>query len=153
MRTIHANNSLSGRSGSQITATVAVAALHRRPAAAAARCRRSCPLAAAAVPVAASTQAPHAQHDPYAQLAELCGAAGPVAVGHTPRGRGLVVSQDMPEREALLTVPLQNALIISDEPTDGISIFSDKQHRKWQELHGELPPLLLEFLQGEETYR
>lgn len=61
-----------------------------------------------------------------------------------------MVSQDMPEREALLTVPLQNALIISDEPTDGISIFSDKQHRKWQELHGELPPLLLEFLQGEE---
>lgn len=57
--------------------------------------------------------------------------------------------QNMPEREALLTVPLQNALIISDEPTDGISIFSDRQHRKWQELHGELPPLLLEFLQGE----
>jgi hypothetical protein len=55
----------------------------------------------------------------------------------------------MPEREALLTVPLANALIIADEPVSGISIFSDRQHRQWQELHGELPPLLLEFLQGE----
>jgi hypothetical protein len=56
----------------------------------------------------------------------------------------------MPEREALLTVPLHNALIIADEPIDNISIFSDKQHRRWQELHGDIPPLLLEFLQGKQ---
>lgn len=60
-----------------------------------------------------------------------------------------MLQQDMPEREALLTVPLANALIIADEPVSGISIFSDRQHRQWQELHGELPPMLLEFLQGE----
>jgi hypothetical protein len=59
----------------------------------------------------------------------------------------------MPEREALLTVPLFNALIIADEPIDSISIFSDKQHRRWQELHGEIPPLLLEFLQGRQAAR
>jgi hypothetical protein len=59
----------------------------------------------------------------------------------------------MQEREGLLTVPLHNALIIADEPTGGISIFSDKQHRQWQELHGQLPPLLLEFLQGEQHLR
>lgn len=87
--------------------------------------------------------------DPYTQVAQLCAAEGPVVVGQTPRGRGLVVSEDMPEREALLTVPLHHALIIADEPTSGISIFSDKQHRRWQEVHGPLPPLLLEFLQGE----
>lgn len=88
--------------------------------------------------------------DPYTQLAQLCGATGPVTVGTTQLGRGLVLESDMPAREALLTVPLHNALIIADEPTDGISIFSDKQHIRWQELHGELPPLLLEFLQGEQ---
>lgn len=87
--------------------------------------------------------------DPYAALGQLCSAAGPVEVGSTARGRGLVLRADVPAREALLTVPLENALIIADEPTGGISIFSDKQHRRWQEQHGELPPLLLEFLQGE----
>jgi len=89
--------------------------------------------------------------DPYNQLAALCEANGAVDVGKTQRGRGLVLSKEMPEREALLTVPLYNSLIIADEPTSGISIFSDRQHRRWQDLHGELPPLLLEFLQGQRA--
>lgn len=96
----------------------------------------------------ASASAP-ASLDLYAALGQLCGATGPVAVGSTRLGRGLTLQSDVPAREALLTVPLENALIIADEPTTGISIFSDKQHRRWQERHGEMPPLLLEFLQGE----
>lgn len=117
----------------------------------AARRHRWTSLAPAAAATTAATTSPAArQEDPYTQLARLCDASGPVAVGKTLLGhRGLLLQQDMPEREALLTVPLANALIIADEPVSGISIFSDRQHRQWQKLHGELPPLLLEFLQGE----
>lgn len=109
---------------------------------------RAVPASTATLP--AGNTLPRSTDDPYTQLAELCGAQGPVAVSKTVRGRGLVLQEDMPAREALLTVQMQNTLIIADEPTSGISIFSDRQHRRWQELHGELPPLLLEFLQGKQ---
>lgn len=109
---------------------------------------RAVPASTASLPAPVAVYDKNA--DPYTQLAELCSAGGPVAVGQAIRGRGLLLQQDMPEREALLTVPLYNALIIADDPTDSISIFSDKQHRRWQELHGDIPPLLLEFLQGKQ---
>lgn len=50
----------------------------------------------------------------------------------------------------MAALPLQvNALIIADEPTSSISVFSDRAHTAWQEVHGALPEPLLEFLQGE----
>lgn len=88
-------------------------------------------------------------NSPYAELAQLCAASGAVSVGTTAcGGRGLLLRHDLPEREAALAVPLHNALTIADDPISGISIFSDVQHRRWQELHGPLPPLLLDFLQS-----
>jgi hypothetical protein len=55
-------------------------------------------------------------------------------------------------REPLVSVPVQNALIIADDPVGSISIYSDRAHRRWQEANGELPELLLEFLQGDSRY-
>jgi hypothetical protein len=85
----------------------------------------------------------------YEQLAQAAGATVSTAVGTTPLGRGLVVSRDIASaREPLVSVPVQNALIIADDPVGSISIYSDRAHRRWQEANGELPELLLEFLQG-----
>eukprot|EP00882_Tetradesmus_deserticola_P024520 GHRQ01026806.1.p3 GENE.GHRQ01026806.1~~GHRQ01026806.1.p3 ORF type:complete len:147 (+),score=32.45 GHRQ01026806.1:971-1411(+) len=85
----------------------------------------------------------------YEQLARAAGATTAATVGTTQLGRGLVASRDIPcPREPLVSVPVQNALIIADDPVSSISIYSDRAHRRWQEAHGELPELLLEFLQG-----
>lgn len=74
--------------------------------------------------------------------------SGSLAVGATALGRGLVAQAAAEPRQALVSVPLANTLVICDEPVDAISVFSDRQHRAWQEAHGELPEQLLEFLQG-----
>ncbi len=55
-----------------------------------------------------------------------------------------------PGRQAIVAVPMYNALIISDTPLTGVSVFSDTCHREFQERHGELPPELLAFIQGED---
>lgn len=47
----------------------------------------------------------------------------------------------------LLTVPLQNVLCITDE-VEGLSVFGDRCHDLFQEHHGDMPQLLLEFLTG-----
>lgn len=74
-----------------------------------------------------------------------------VEVRATPLGRGLVAASDLP-RGALATVHITNALVIADDPM-GISVFSDRQHVAWQERHGDMPPALLEFLQGARKAR
>ena len=84
----------------------------------------------------------------YERLGFHAGVQTAVSVQATPLGRGLVTCTDV-GRQPLVSVPIENSLIIADQPIDAISIFSDRHHRAWQEIHGELPPKLLEFLQGE----
>jgi hypothetical protein len=87
--------------------------------------------------------------DAFDELQRLSEATSTLAVGATAwGGRGLLAAQWLPERSELLTVPLHNALVISDDPSTSISVFSDRQHRLWQRVHGALPVELLEFLQG-----
>lgn len=87
-------------------------------------------------------------YDEFEQLAQHAGATVLTAVGPTPLGRGLVATHNVAPRDPAVSVPVHNALVIADDPINGISIFSDRQHRKWQEAHGTLPGQLLEFLQG-----
>lgn len=90
--------------------------------------------------------------DVYEQLAHAAGATVATAVGTTQLGRGLIVSRDIDSsRQPLVSVPVQNALVIADDPVGSISIYSDRAHRRWQEVNGELPQLLLEFLQGNSS--
>jgi len=84
--------------------------------------------------------------DDNMDLIALAGATGAFAVGGEPRG--LLATADLPPRTAVVDVPLRNALVLSDEPTSSITVFSDRHHVDWQRNHGELPPALLEFLQG-----
>ncbi|WIA21504.1 hypothetical protein OEZ85_000708 [Tetradesmus obliquus] len=91
--------------------------------------------------------------DVYEQLAHAAGATVATAVGTTQLGRGLIVSRDIDSsRQPLVSVPVQNALVIADDPVGSISIYSDRAHRRWQEVNGELPQLLLEFLQGDARW-
>lgn len=85
-------------------------------------------------------------------MAHAAGATVATAVGTTQLGRGLIVSRDIDSsRQPLVSVPVQNALVIADDPVGSISIYSDRAHRRWQEVNGELPQLLLEFLQGNSS--
>jgi hypothetical protein len=91
--------------------------------------------------------------DVYEHLAQAAGATVATAVGTTQLGRGLVLSRNIDSaRQPLVSVPVQNALILADDPVNAISIYSDRAHRRWQEANGELPELLLEFLQGNSSY-
>lgn len=81
-------------------------------------------------------------------LAQHADATVLAAVGPTPLGRGLVAGRSIAPRDPVVSLPVHNTLLVADDPIDGISIFSDRQHRRWQELHGSLPEQLLEFLQG-----
>lgn len=57
--------------------------------------------------------------------------------------------QAVSERKTLLSIPLSNALVVTDEALEGLSVFGDKCHQTFQERHGELPETLLAFLTGE----
>ncbi len=48
------------------------------------------------------------------------GAQRLVASGRTALGRGLVARQALDAKQCVVSVPLENALVISDEPMDGI---------------------------------
>jgi hypothetical protein len=85
--------------------------------------------------------------DDYERLGYHAGVRSAVTVQETPLGRGLVTCTDV-GRQSLVSVPIENSLIIADHPIDALSIFSDRHHRRWQEVHGDFPPQLLEFLQG-----
>lgn len=74
-----------------------------------------------------------------------------VAVSCTALGRGLVAQSDL-QRGPILSVPIVNSLVIADDPLGGISVFSDRQQRAWQERNGEMPEQLTDFLQGEERW-
>lgn len=87
--------------------------------------------------------------DEWEQLASLAGASCVAQVGPTPLGRGLVVPDGAPRlvaHQQLVGVPALNSLIIADDPL-GLSIYSDRHQRRWQEVHGALPQELLDFLQ------
>lgn len=96
--------------------------------------------------VSPSVTASPSQASPYDELAAAAGAETLCDVGITPLGRGLVARTGA-GRQPIVSVPVQNALVIADEPL-GLSIFSDRQQRAWQAAHGEMPEQLLEFLQG-----
>lgn len=84
----------------------------------------------------------------FDQLAQHAAATVTAAVGPTPLGRGLVAQRDVAPRDPVVAVPVHNSLVLADDPLSGISIFTDRHHRRWQEVHGNLPEQLLEFLQG-----
>ncbi|GLC52280.1 hypothetical protein PLESTB_000604500 [Pleodorina starrii] len=88
--------------------------------------------------------------DPEA-LASAAGVRRVVHCGPTPLGRGLVAPHAL-ERQAIVSVPLQNTLVITDEPLSGISIFGDRCQALWQEHHGPLPQQLLDFLTGDARW-
>lgn len=56
------------------------------------------------------------------------------------------------ERRALLSIPLHNALILTDDALEGISVFGDACLRQLQQRHGALPPALLSFVTGAERW-
>jgi hypothetical protein len=84
------------------------------------------------------------------QLSDLSGASGPSRVGTTRLGRGLLATGDVgeTERQVLVDVPVHNCIVITDNAVEGLSIFGDRQQRKWQEQHVPLPDELQEFLQS-----
>ena len=58
------------------------------------------------------------------------------------------------ERRALLSLPLHNALVVTDDALEGISVFGDGCLRLLQQQHGgaPLPPALLGFVTGAERW-
>eukprot|EP00775_Hariotina_reticulata_P004636 gene4636-4889_t len=106
----------------------------------------------AAAPVELTAAAPLTPAgDAYSKLAQQADASTKCSVGVTQLGRGLVATAAVDMREAVVSIPVQNALIIADDPMNSISIFSDRHHRRWQERWGPLPPQLLDFLQDGEA--
>lgn len=53
-------------------------------------------------------------------MGNAVGAQRLVASGRTALGRGLVARQPLDAKQCVVSVPLENALVISDEPMDGI---------------------------------
>ncbi|GIL48199.1 hypothetical protein Vafri_4886 [Volvox africanus] len=88
--------------------------------------------------------------DPDA-LAKAAGVQRLVHCGPTPLGRGLVAPHSL-DRQAIVSVPLQNTLVITDEPLTGISVFGDRCQGLWQQHHGQLPQQLLDFLTGDARW-
>lgn len=80
-------------------------------------------------------------------LASLAGVQRFTVVDKTPLGRGLVLSNAV-IKQCIVSAPIENCLVITDEPLDGISVFGDRLLDLWQEKHGALPPVLIELLQG-----
>ena len=87
--------------------------------------------------------------DPFEQLAAAAGAEPLLLkVAPTPLGRGLVLKGQEEDgdlgassatsktyaRSILLSIPLHNALVITDDPLGGISSFGDACHRAFQVL-------------------
>jgi hypothetical protein len=92
--------------------------------------------------------------DVYAELASAAAVLQDpplVAVRDTPVGRGLVAQADVP-KGPIVSVPIENALVIADDPLSSVSVFSDRQQRAWQARHGEMPEALAEFLQGATAF-
>lgn len=85
------------------------------------------------------------------QLSRAAAVQRLVKVGKTALGRGLVAKM-MLDKQCIVSVPLENAMVITDEPTTSISVFGDRCQEAWQQEHGALPSQLLEFLQGEARW-
>lgn len=67
----------------------------------------------------------------------------------TPLGRGLVVGPGGVARgQTIARVPIENTLVVSDDAVSGLSIFGDQHIRRHQELHGNLPDPIVDFLIG-----
>ena len=77
---------------------------------------------------------------------------------HKPQGTtidGCVQGIAKGERRALLSLPLQNALVVTDDALEGISVFGDGCLRLLQQRHGrgaQLPSALLSFVTGTERW-
>ncbi|EFJ46660.1 hypothetical protein VOLCADRAFT_92848 [Volvox carteri f. nagariensis] len=84
-------------------------------------------------------------------LATAAGVQRLVQCGPTPLGRGLVAPRLL-ERQVIVSVPLQNTLVITDDPLSGISIFGDRGQELWQQHHGQLPEQLLDFLTSDARW-
>ncbi|GAX81602.1 hypothetical protein CEUSTIGMA_g9030.t1 [Chlamydomonas eustigma] len=73
-------------------------------------------------------------------------------VGDTSLGRGLVLERSVQKGDIILNVPTCNALVISDDPLEGISVFGDKNLENFQNKNGPLPGRLIDFVTGEERW-
>ncbi|KAG2499539.1 hypothetical protein HYH03_002485 [Edaphochlamys debaryana] len=104
-----------------------------------------------AAPVEAPTEPLSDLADPEA-LARAARVEKQLVVGYGPLGRGLVATQALEARQSVVSVPLENALIITDEPLDGISVFGDRCLEAWQAAHGRMPEDLVDFLTGEARW-
>lgn len=67
----------------------------------------------------------------YDQLAALAGASRLVDVGTTALGRGLVASHVIKPRKPVVSVPVESALLITDEPLSSISRFGEEHLRRF----------------------
>ncbi|KAL6749713.1 hypothetical protein V8C86DRAFT_2837062 [Haematococcus lacustris] len=74
-----------------------------------------------------------------------------VCAGVTTLGRGLLTRQRV-AKQTVISVPIHNALVVSDTPQEAVSVIGDKAQAVWQDKHGALPDDLQLFLQGEERW-
>ncbi|GFR46352.1 hypothetical protein Agub_g7924, partial [Astrephomene gubernaculifera] len=80
-------------------------------------------------------------------LAEAAGVQKEVRCGPTPLGRGLLATRALGP-QTIVSVPLHNALVITDQPLSGISVFGDRCLAEWQRQHATLPQQLQDFVTG-----
>ncbi|KAG1657317.1 hypothetical protein FOA52_008045 [Chlamydomonas sp. UWO 241] len=91
------------------------------------------------------------------ELANLAECKRDLVAGRTSwGGRGLLLAggagSAVTARRLLLSTPLHNALVLSDEALEGMSIFGESCLADFQARHGEFPEQLLDFLTGAERW-
>ena len=88
----------------------------------------------------------------------LVGGVRSATTTHNHRARstadGCVQGIAKGERRALLSLPLHNALVVTDDALEGVSVFGDGCLRLLQQRNGgaPLPPALLSFVTGAERW-
>eukprot|EP00892_Ulva_mutabilis_P003184 jgi/Ulvmu1/12867/UM098_0052.1 len=105
-----------------------------------------CTPLASALPQAASS------HDNFRTLKEFSQVDAPaVDVGNGAFGRGLFFNSDSPEG-TVVSVPLHNVLLVTDDPVESQSIIGERHVRTFQERHGAIPTELSDFLTDEACW-
>lgn len=94
-----------------------------------------------------ATSTPSASLSADESLQQLADVYSYVSMQKTALGRGLVLKEPV-RQQAIVSVPIQHALVLTDEPLSGISVFGDRCQAAWEKEHGEMPELLRDFMQG-----
>lgn len=76
----------------------------------------------------------------FEALAELAGISKAVDIGFTALGRGIIATDGATafQKQSVISVPLESALLISDSPLDSISIFGDSHIQRFQQVGASL---------------